>query len=68
MHFPPGPTINHYTAPKRDIFKCPHFDQGRIETIFDSQDKSAGKLKPFKPIPAPYPFTGSKKSMVGSGT
>jgi hypothetical protein len=37
----------------RDIFKCPGCDHGRMDSIFDSRDKSGGKLKPFKPNLSP---------------
>ncbi|MCH7410682.1 IS91 family transposase [Belliella sp. DSM 111904] len=35
----------------RDIFKCPCCDHGRMETIFDTRDRSARKQKSFKPNP-----------------
>lgn len=37
----------------RDIFKCPCCDHGRMETIFDTRDRSAKRPKSFKPNPAP---------------
>lgn len=37
----------------RDIHKCPCCEHGRMETIFDTRDKSGRKPKPLKPNPAP---------------